>query len=209
MVLSTVSTSSKFPKWVALLNWVLCIAFNSKMSINDSPSLLDGQSPQENCVISHFIYASIPHDFALCIDVIPFLSIAKDLFNAIKARCCPGSHFQKLKVIRDLIHMLMENTTGNPKPNTSIILSLQCTFARFKKLGIEANKLKGLLVQASCHAPSTLDQLMTAAILSKGEEKPSSNFVGYLIMNALQRADNQTQEPSPFFCLLADPLEPR
>ncbi|MBW0548966.1 hypothetical protein O181_088681 [Austropuccinia psidii MF-1] len=56
-VLLTVSTSSKFPKWVASLNWVRFIAFNSKMSINDSPSLLDGQSPQENCVISHFIYA--------------------------------------------------------------------------------------------------------------------------------------------------------
>ncbi|MBW0527810.1 hypothetical protein O181_067525 [Austropuccinia psidii MF-1] len=39
---------SNFPEWVASLNRVLCVAFNSKASIKDSPSLLDGQSPQEN-----------------------------------------------------------------------------------------------------------------------------------------------------------------
>ncbi|MBW0464141.1 hypothetical protein O181_003856 [Austropuccinia psidii MF-1] len=62
---------SNFPKWVASLNRVLCISFNSKASINDSPSLLDGQLPQENWAISHFIDTLIHHNFALCIGIIP------------------------------------------------------------------------------------------------------------------------------------------
>ncbi|MBW0467033.1 hypothetical protein O181_006748 [Austropuccinia psidii MF-1] len=82
---------SNFPEWVSSLNCVLSIAFNSEALVDDSPSLLDGQSPQENQAISHFIDASIPHDFALCIGVIPSQVTARDFFDAIKARCCPGS----------------------------------------------------------------------------------------------------------------------
>ncbi|MBW0534103.1 hypothetical protein O181_073818 [Austropuccinia psidii MF-1] len=72
----------------------------------------------------------------------------------------------------------MANDSEPPRLNTSIILSLRRIFAMFKKLGIEANKLKGLLAQATCWEPPTLNQLITAAILSKGDEKPSSTFVG-------------------------------
>ncbi|MBW0538687.1 hypothetical protein O181_078402, partial [Austropuccinia psidii MF-1] len=194
---------SNFPEWVASLNHVLCVAFNSKASIEDSPSLLDGRSPQENRAISHFIAASIPHDFALCMGVIPSRSMAKEFFDAIKARCCPGSRFHKLKVVRELLRILVASASNTT--NTSIVLSLCRTFAMFKKLGIKADELKGLLAQATCRAPPTLDQLITAAILSKGDEKPSLTFVGQVIINASQRGTKQPREPSPFVYHLSDP----
>ncbi|MBW0527019.1 hypothetical protein O181_066734 [Austropuccinia psidii MF-1] len=142
---------------------------------HDSPSLLDGQLPQENRAISHFIDASIPHDFVLCIGVIPSRPTAKEFFNAIKAGCCLGSHFHKLKVVNEHLQMLVASDSNAPKSNTSIVLSLHRTFAIFKKLGIKANKLEVLLAQATCRAPPTLyqtafNQLITAAILSKGDE---------------------------------------
>ncbi|MBW0488838.1 hypothetical protein O181_028553 [Austropuccinia psidii MF-1] len=77
-----------------LTEWVLCVAFNSKLSVDDSPSLLNGRSPQENRDIPHFVDMSIPHDFALCVGVIPSQTTAKDFFEAIKVQC-----FQKLKVV--------------------------------------------------------------------------------------------------------------
>ncbi|MBW0563558.1 hypothetical protein O181_103273 [Austropuccinia psidii MF-1] len=86
--------SSNFPEWVSSLNYVLSIAFNSEALVDDSPSLLDGRSPQENQAISHFIDVSIPHNFALYIGVIPSRVTARDFFDAIKARCCPGSCMQ-------------------------------------------------------------------------------------------------------------------
>ncbi|MBW0478108.1 hypothetical protein O181_017823 [Austropuccinia psidii MF-1] len=197
------SNGSNFNEWVACLNRVLCIAFNSEMSVDDSPSLLDNRSPQENRAISHFIDASVPPDFALCIGVVPLRTSAKHFFEAIKARCCPGSRFQKLKVVRDLLQLLVENASGEPKLNTSIVLSLQHTFALFKKLNVEVDELEGLLAQVACHAPPTLDQeafdqLVTAAILSKGDEKPSSTFVGQVIINASHRQENPARETSPF-----------
>ncbi|MBW0524225.1 hypothetical protein O181_063940, partial [Austropuccinia psidii MF-1] len=149
----------------------------SRASIEDSPSLLNGRSPQENRAISHFIDALIPHNFALCIGVIPSCATEKEFFKAIKARCCPGSCCHKLKVVRELLRILVANNADAPTTNTSIVFSLHCTFAMFKKLGIEANELKGLLAQATCWAPPTLDQLITAAILTKGDEKPSSTFM--------------------------------
>ncbi|MBW0464103.1 hypothetical protein O181_003818 [Austropuccinia psidii MF-1] len=115
---------SNFGEWVACLNRVLCVAFNSEMSVDDSPSLLDNRSPQENQAISHFIDASIPPAFTLCIGVVPSHTLAKIFFKAIKARCCPGSRFQKLKVVQDLLQLLVKNASGDPKPNTSIVLSL-------------------------------------------------------------------------------------
>ncbi|MBW0572406.1 hypothetical protein O181_112121 [Austropuccinia psidii MF-1] len=128
--------------------------------------------------------------------------MAKDSFEAIKVQCCLGSCFQKLKVVWDLINVLVDNASGNPKPKTNIILSLRCNFAMFKKLGIEGDKLKGLLAQALCHTPPTLDQLITAAILSKGNKKPLSAFVGQVIINASQWGDDQGHEPSPFvYCI--------
>ncbi|MBW0508783.1 hypothetical protein O181_048498 [Austropuccinia psidii MF-1] len=203
------SDGSNFTEWVACLNRVLCIAFNSEMLIDDSPSLLDNRSPAENRAISHFIDASIAADFALCIGIIPSRTSAKSFFDAVKARCCPGSRFQKLKVTRDLLNTLVENASGDPKPNTSIVLSLRQTFAMFKKLNVDADELKGLLAQAACHAPPTLDQgafnqLVTAAILSKGDEKPSSTFVGQVIINASHRQDGQSQAPSPFVYGVSD-----
>ncbi|MBW0516083.1 hypothetical protein O181_055798 [Austropuccinia psidii MF-1] len=107
----------------------------------------------------------------------------------------------------------MASDSDTPKSNTSIVLSLHRTFTMFKKLGIEANELKQLLAQVTCRAPPTLDQtafnqLITAAILSKGDDKPSLMFVGQVIINTSQRGDEQAQELSPFIYHLSDPSEP-
>ncbi|MBW0512035.1 hypothetical protein O181_051750 [Austropuccinia psidii MF-1] len=108
----------------------------------------------------------------------------------------------------------MANNSDTPKSNTSIVLSLCRTFAMFKKLGIEAaDKLKGLLTQVMCHTPPTLDQtafnqLITAAILSKGDDKPSLTFVGQVIFNTSQRGDKQAWKLSPFIYCLSDTSEP-
>ncbi|MBW0485954.1 hypothetical protein O181_025669 [Austropuccinia psidii MF-1] len=180
---------SNFSEWVAGLNRVLCAAFNSEHSVDDLPSLLDNFSLQENRAISHFIDATLPPDFALCIGVVLACTTAKEFFDAIKVRCCPGSCFQKLQVVKDLLDLLIENNTGQHKPNCTVILSLRKTFAIFKKLGVDGHELKGLLAQAACHPPASLDwvafdQLVTSAILAKGDEKPSSMFVGQVILNA-------------------------
>ncbi|MBW0488811.1 hypothetical protein O181_028526 [Austropuccinia psidii MF-1] len=76
-----------------------------------------------------------------------------------------------------------------------IVLMLRRSFALFKKLGIEAEELEGLLAQAACHALATLDQatfdqLITAAILSKGEEKLSLTFTHW---NQLQYTPGQNR----------------
>ncbi|MBW0536793.1 hypothetical protein O181_076508, partial [Austropuccinia psidii MF-1] len=202
-----------FAEWVAGLNRVLCIVFHSELSVDDNPSLLENRSPQENRAISHFINAIIPPDFALCIGVIPACTSSKDFFNAIKAKCCPGNRFQKLKVVRDLLSVLIENGAGQPQSNTTIILTLRRAFAMFKKLGVHTNKLEGLLAQAVCHAPPNVgqvafDQLVTAAILAKGNEKPSLTFVGQVIMNASQRNVDSGQRPLPFVYHMSDPLAP-
>ncbi|MBW0586059.1 hypothetical protein O181_125774 [Austropuccinia psidii MF-1] len=81
---------SNFAKWVMGLNRVLCIAFNSEHPVDDLPSLLDNCSLQENRAISHFIDATLPPDFALCIGVVLARATAKEFFDAIKTRCCPG-----------------------------------------------------------------------------------------------------------------------
>ncbi|MBW0486830.1 hypothetical protein O181_026545 [Austropuccinia psidii MF-1] len=201
---------SNFAEWVAGLNRVLSVAFNSEHSVDDLPSLLDNRSPQENRAISHFIDATLPPDFALCIGVVPARATAKEFFNAIKTRCCPGNRFQKLQVVKDLLNLLIENDTGQHKPNSTIILSLRKTFAIFKKLGVDGDELEGLLAQAACHPPASLDrvafdQLVTSSILAKGDEKPSSTFVGQVILNASQRDDKQ--HTSPFVYRVADPPE--
>ncbi|MBW0557147.1 hypothetical protein O181_096862 [Austropuccinia psidii MF-1] len=186
------NNSSNFPKWAAGLNRVLCIALNSELSVKDCPSLLEKCFPQENRAISHFIDTTLPRDFALCIGVVPACTTAKEFFDAIKTRCFPGNCFQKLKVGCDLLDMLVENSTSQPKPNSAIILTLCRTFAIFKKLGVEANELEGLLAQAACHTPPTLDQvafdqLVMAALQAKGKEKPLSTFVGQVILNMSQK----------------------
>ncbi|MBW0545395.1 hypothetical protein O181_085110 [Austropuccinia psidii MF-1] len=165
-------------------------------------------SPKENRAISHFINATIPPNFALCIGVIPACTSSKDFFDSIKVRCCPGSCFQKLKVVRGLLSVLIENGAGQPQSNTTIILTLGRAFTMFKKLGFDANELEGLLAQAVCHAPPNVgqvafDQLVTAAILAKGDEKPSLTFVGKVIMNA-----DSGQRPFPFVYRVSDPLAP-
>ncbi|MBW0575227.1 hypothetical protein O181_114942 [Austropuccinia psidii MF-1] len=149
------------------------------MSIDNSPSLLNNQTPQENRAISHFIDATLPADFVLCIGIMPSCA-------TVKEQCCPGNQFQKFKVVCDLLGTLIKNGSGTPRPNDMIVLTLQRSFALFKKLGIEAEDLEGLLAQLACHAPPTLDQLVTAAILLKGKEKPSSTFVGQVILNTSQ-----------------------
>ncbi|MBW0500886.1 hypothetical protein O181_040601 [Austropuccinia psidii MF-1] len=182
------SDGSNFAEWLSCLNRVLC----------------------ENRVICHFIDASIPHKFALCIGVTPLRSTAKEFFEAIKTRCCPGNRFEKLRIVRDMLNMLVKNGSGAPRPNNTLVLSLRRTFAMFKKLGIKADELEGLLAQAACHAPATLDQmafdqLVTTAILSKGNKKPNSTFVRQVILNASGKADKHTHQLSPFVYRLADP----
>ncbi|MBW0557114.1 hypothetical protein O181_096829, partial [Austropuccinia psidii MF-1] len=143
----------------------------------------------------------------------PARKTAKDFFDAIKARCCPGNCFQKLKVVCDLLGVLIENGAGHPQPNTTLILTLCRTFAMFKKLGVDTNELEGLLAQAVCHAPPDLgqvvfNQLVTAAILAKGNKKPFSTFIGQVIMNALQKNTDSNQRSSPFIYCVSEPLTP-
>ncbi|MBW0471929.1 hypothetical protein O181_011644 [Austropuccinia psidii MF-1] len=198
---------SNFAEWVASINRVLCVALNTELSVDDVPSSLENCSPQENRAISHFIDATLPPDFALCIGVIPARTTAKEFFDAIKTRCSPGNRFQKLKVVKLVIDLLVENGAGQPKPNSAIILSLRKSFALFKKLGIDADELEGLLAQTACHPPPSLDcvafdQLVTSAILAKGDEKPSSTFVGQVILSTSRRDDDHTS--SPFVYRVAD-----
>ncbi|MBW0464943.1 hypothetical protein O181_004658 [Austropuccinia psidii MF-1] len=200
---------SNFAKWVTGLNRVLCVAFNSENLVNDLPSLLDNCSLQENRAISHFIDVTLPPDFALCISVVPASTMAKEFFDAIKARCCPGNRFQKLQVVRDLLDLLVENSTGQYKPNRTVILSLCKTFAIFKKLGVDGDELEGLLAQATCQPPASLDrvaldQLVTSTILAKGDKKPLSTFVGQVILNTLRRDDKHPQKTLPFVYCVSD-----
>ncbi|MBW0477979.1 hypothetical protein O181_017694 [Austropuccinia psidii MF-1] len=164
--------NSNFAKWVVGLDRVLCVSLNSEFLVDDLPSSLDNRSLQENRAISHFINAMLTPNFALCIGIVPAHTTAKEFFDAIKSRCCPGNCFQKLKVAREMLELLVENSSGQPKPNSAIILLLYKSFAIFKKLGIDADELEGLLAQAVCHSPASLDQLVTSAILAKGDEKP-------------------------------------
>ncbi|MBW0496743.1 hypothetical protein O181_036458 [Austropuccinia psidii MF-1] len=103
--------------------------------------------------------------------------------------------------------MLVENSTGPLKPNSTVVLTLCRTFAIFKKLGVKANELEGLLAQATCHALPTLNQLVTATILAKGNEKPSSTFVGQVILNTFEKNSKFTQFSSPFIYHVSDPPE--
>ncbi|MBW0517598.1 hypothetical protein O181_057313 [Austropuccinia psidii MF-1] len=123
---------SNFTEWVASINRVLCVALNTELSVDDLPSSLENRSSQENRAISHFINATLPPDFALCIGV-------------------------KLKVVKSIVGLLVENSAGQSKPNSAIILSLCKSFALFKKLGIDADELEGLLAQTACHPPPSLD----------------------------------------------------
>ncbi|MBW0592996.1 hypothetical protein O181_132711 [Austropuccinia psidii MF-1] len=101
--------------------------------------------------------------------------------------------------------MLVENGSSAPRVNNILVLCLHCTFAMFKKLGIKANELKGLPAQVACHAPESLNQVIMAAILAKGEDKPISNFVGQVMLNASMKANNQ--KPLLFVYRVADPPE--
>ncbi|MBW0510184.1 hypothetical protein O181_049899 [Austropuccinia psidii MF-1] len=121
----------------------------NQVSVKDCPSLLDNLTPQENRAIPHFIDATLPADFALCISIMLSCATAKEFFDAVKARCCPGNCFQKLKV-------------------------------------------------------ATFDQLANAAILSKGNERPSSTFVGQVILNASQSRPEMMQLPSSFVYRVSD-----
>ncbi|MBW0461677.1 hypothetical protein O181_001392 [Austropuccinia psidii MF-1] len=199
------SDRSNFAEWLTCLNRVLCVALNTEMLIDNSVSSINNRFPEENRAICHFIDVSIPHKFALCIGVTPSRLTAKDFFDAIKARCCPGNRLEKLQIIREMLGMLVKNGSGAPQPNKVLVLSLCCTFAMFKKLGIKADELEGLLAQAACHTHAAFDQLVTTAILAKGEEKPSSTFVGQVILNASMKTNKNTHQLSPFVYRVADP----
>ncbi|MBW0484407.1 hypothetical protein O181_024122 [Austropuccinia psidii MF-1] len=86
-------------------------------------------------------------------------------------------------------------------------------FVIFKKLGVKAYELDGLLAQAAWHAPSTLDQvaldqLLMVVILAKGNKKPFMTFVGQVILSTLQKNRKSTQHPSPFIYLVYDLPKP-
>ncbi|MBW0528879.1 hypothetical protein O181_068594 [Austropuccinia psidii MF-1] len=51
------------------------------------------------------------------------------------------------------------------------------------------------------------DQLVTAARLARGDEKPLSTFVGQVIMNTLQKSSESTQRSSPFIYWVSEPLD--
>ncbi|MBW0571958.1 hypothetical protein O181_111673 [Austropuccinia psidii MF-1] len=160
---------------------------------------------QENRAICHFIDTSIPHKFAFCVGITPSRSTAKAFFVAIRARCFPGNHFEKLQIVCGMLTMLVKNGSGTPQPNNVLVLSLCCMFVLLKKLGLEADELEGLLAQAACHAPATLDQLVTTAMLARGEEKPNLTFVGQVILNALTKTNKDNRQLSPFVYRMADP----
>ncbi|MBW0528626.1 hypothetical protein O181_068341 [Austropuccinia psidii MF-1] len=165
--------SSNLAEWLACLNWVISVAFNTEI-------------------------------------ITPSQSTAKAFFVAIRACCSPRKHFEKLRLVRSILTMLIKNGSGTPRPNNVIIFSLHRTFVLLKKLGIKANKLEGLLAQAVCHAPATLDQtafdqLVTTAILAKGDEKPTSTFVGQIILNASTKTNEDNRQLSPFVYRIADP----
>ncbi|MBW0517256.1 hypothetical protein O181_056971 [Austropuccinia psidii MF-1] len=108
------SKGSNFAEWLTCLNRVLCVALNTEMLMDDSPASINNQLPEENRAICHFINASIPHEFALCIVVTPLQLTANDFFDTIKARCCPGNCFEKLRIIHEMLSMLVKNGSGPP-----------------------------------------------------------------------------------------------
>ncbi|MBW0468133.1 hypothetical protein O181_007848 [Austropuccinia psidii MF-1] len=204
------SNNSNFAEWLTFLEQVLSVAFNTEILVDNSPSSLDNRLPEENRAICHFIDASILHEFALCVGITPSRLTEKAFFVAIKAFCCPGNRFEKLQLVCSMLTMLVENGSGTPQPNNVIILLLHCTFVLLKKLGVKANKLEGLLAQAACHAPATLDQkafnqLVTTTILERGEEKPDLTFVGQVILNESTKTDKDNHQLSPFVYRIADP----
>ncbi|MBW0473193.1 hypothetical protein O181_012908 [Austropuccinia psidii MF-1] len=204
------SDGSNFSELLTCLDQVLSVAFNTEMLVDDSPSSLYNRLPEENRAICHFIDASIPHKFALCVGITPSQSTVKAFFVATKACCFPRNRFEKLWLVRSMLTMLVKNGSGTPRPNNVIIISLCLMFVLLKKLGIEANELEGLLAQAACHAPATLnqtafDQLVTTAILARGEEKPNSTFVGQVILNASTKTNKDNCQLSPFVYRVEDP----
>ncbi|MBW0545559.1 hypothetical protein O181_085274 [Austropuccinia psidii MF-1] len=69
---------------------------------------------------------------------------------------------------------------------------------------VQEARNQGLLAQSVCHAPVTLDQLVTTAILAKREEKPNSTFVGQVILNASTKTNEDNRQLSPFVYRIAD-----
>ncbi|MBW0481151.1 hypothetical protein O181_020866 [Austropuccinia psidii MF-1] len=107
-----------------------------------------------------------------------------------------------------MVNLLVENGSRAPKSNTQLILLLRQTFALFKQLKVEADELKGLIAQAAYHAPLTLnqvafDQLVTGAILAKNKDKPSSTFVGQVILNVSLKAEDFARNLSSFVYRMA------
>ncbi|MBW0523838.1 hypothetical protein O181_063553 [Austropuccinia psidii MF-1] len=75
---------SNYGKWLSCVNCILCIAFNSEASVDNSPSLLDNRFAGENQAILHSINATITHDFSLCVGIVPSRMTTKQFFKAIK-----------------------------------------------------------------------------------------------------------------------------
>ncbi|MBW0490629.1 hypothetical protein O181_030344 [Austropuccinia psidii MF-1] len=204
------NNGSNFAELVAGLNRVLCIALNCKLSIKYCPSLLENCTPQENREISHFIVAMLPPISLCALELSQIVQWQRSSLMPSRQDSCPANHFQKLKVVCKLLDMLVKNGTGQPKPNSVIILTLRRTFAIFKKLGVKACELEVLLVHTACHTPPNLDQvafnqLVKAAILTKGKEKPSLTFVVQVILNTFQKNSVSTHCSLPFIYCVSDP----
>ncbi|MBW0550649.1 hypothetical protein O181_090364 [Austropuccinia psidii MF-1] len=168
------------PHW---LTTVLCKnrirrPITSEESVDDSPSLLENQSPAENLAISHFIDTTVPHDFALCIGIIPLRTTAKQFCEAIKTRLSPGNQFQKLKGIRDMLKVEVDEFK-------SLIAQVEChTLPTLNQVAF--------------------DQLVTVAILAKNEDKPSLAFVGQVILNGSSKVEDFTRNSPSFVYRMAD-----
>ncbi|MBW0461443.1 hypothetical protein O181_001158 [Austropuccinia psidii MF-1] len=108
------SNRSNFAEWLTCLGRVLSVAFNTEMSVDDSPTSLNNQLLEENRAICHFINASILHKFSLCVSITPSRLTAKAFFIAIKACCCPGNRFEKLQIVCGMLTMMVKNGSGTP-----------------------------------------------------------------------------------------------
>ncbi|MBW0460745.1 hypothetical protein O181_000460 [Austropuccinia psidii MF-1] len=137
-----------------------------------------GKLPFPTRQLGYFTLHQCSTHFALCVGIIPLHTTAEDFFKEIKAILFPGNCFQKLKVVHEMVNLLVENRSGTPKPNATLIFSLHSRFVMFKKSKFESDKIKGLLAQEACHVPARLEQPVMAEILAKNDHKPSSNFAG-------------------------------
>ncbi|MBW0479629.1 hypothetical protein O181_019344 [Austropuccinia psidii MF-1] len=82
---------SNYVMWLANLNRVLCRAFDCDRRVEDTPSLLANKTHEENQALSHFMKATLPHDFASNMGIKPTCADATILFQAIQTHFSLGN----------------------------------------------------------------------------------------------------------------------